>query len=502
MPERHLRRHRLLRAGNHSLNNQYSVEATNVFGGHQVKYGVEYDDVDVQQHQPAHGPDVHGAGRPADGDRRARSTIIADPDLRQDLPRDARELQQRRATTPQNYVNFFVQDTWKVGDRLTINPGSATSRRRWPGTLITDFQLKNNWAPRIGATYDLTGDGKTKLFGNFGIFYARIPNDLAARALSADDGISRADYFDANLTQPIPDGTSLDAGGASTNHFLLAGRRRRHDRSRTRSSRTCASSCSASSARSWPNTTFGVRYINRRIPRVLEDVANCPMVAYDLVGDVGRVRQRRIHPDEPDQRDADQPGAARDRPQFGSVKFDDPVHKYDAVEFTLQPPDVEQLVGDGVVPLVAAARQLRGVLSRRQRPVGSGHLVALRLPDQRSDLHVDRRRAVRLPGRHPLPGRRERDPAARSSASGKLFGNYAFPCGLNLGLGFNVSSGKPLTPLAAEPELRERRRNPGAPRGIGHPDGRRVQDAHAVPEPDGLPGGLRLQDRRDSQACR
>ena len=69
------------------------------------------------------------------------------------------------------------------------------------GTLVSDFKLKNNWAPRIGATFDPTGDGKGKVFGNFGIFYARVPNDLAARALSADAGIG-ADYFDANLTQP------------------------------------------------------------------------------------------------------------------------------------------------------------------------------------------------------------------------------------------------------------------------------------------------------------
>src|SRR6201999_983188 len=88
-----------------------------------------------------------------------------------------------------------------------------------------DFQLKNNWAPRIGATYDLTGDGKTKLFGNYGLFYSRVPNDLAARALSSDDGLSRADYFDAGLTRPIPNGTVTQAPGAAvvTNHFILAG---------------------------------------------------------------------------------------------------------------------------------------------------------------------------------------------------------------------------------------------------------------------------------------
>ena len=30
------------------------------------------------------------------------------------------------------------------------------------------------------------------------------------------------------------------------------------------------------------NTTFGVRYVYRDMPQVLEDIANCPMVAYEL----------------------------------------------------------------------------------------------------------------------------------------------------------------------------------------------------------------------------
>ena len=45
--------------------------------------------------------------------------------------------------------------------------------------------------------YDLLGNGRSKLFGNWGRFFAKIPNDLAARALSADAGVTRADYFDA-----------------------------------------------------------------------------------------------------------------------------------------------------------------------------------------------------------------------------------------------------------------------------------------------------------------
>src|SRR5207249_4892931 len=231
-------------------------------------------------------------------------------------------------TTTQKYVNFFVQDTWKF-NRLTINPGIRYEQEKMAGSIITDFKLKNNWAPRIGATYDATGDGRTKVFGNFGVFYSRIPNDLAARALSADDGFTRGDYFDANLTQPIPNGveTRTPTGSAITNHFLIAG--------------TGADTIDPSAKMSYinevvagvereilPNTMFGVRYIRRNIARVLEDVANVPVVAYDLgVPGVSSVEYILTNPSSST---PIFPAA-----QFLGAKFDDPSHVYNAVEFTM-----------------------------------------------------------------------------------------------------------------------------------------------------------------------
>src|SRR5205085_6510532 len=171
--------------------------------------------------------------------------------------------------------------------RLSINPGIRYEQEKMSGTIIKDWQLKNNWAPRLGAAYDLAGDGKTKLYGNWGLFYARVPLDLAARALSADDGFTRGDYFDANLTRPIAAGVATRtpaqaaSGSSTTSHFILAG--------------VGADTIDPGAKLSYTTelvlgiereimerTTFGVRYVHRNMPRVLEDVANCPMAAYDL----------------------------------------------------------------------------------------------------------------------------------------------------------------------------------------------------------------------------
>jgi outer membrane receptor for Fe3+-dicitrate len=61
--------------------------------------------------------------------------------------------------TPQTYWDFFVQDQWQMG-RVTINPGLRYEQETMSGTIIKDWTLKNNWAPRIGATFDVAGDGK------------------------------------------------------------------------------------------------------------------------------------------------------------------------------------------------------------------------------------------------------------------------------------------------------------------------------------------------------
>ena len=100
-------------------------------------------------------------------------------------------------------------------------PASATSSRSSSAHLGSDFEWDGNWAPRIGATYDVIGNGRSKLYANWGRFFAKIPNDLAARALSADAGVTRADYFDAALTQPIPDG--VPAGPAHDTIISFAG---------------------------------------------------------------------------------------------------------------------------------------------------------------------------------------------------------------------------------------------------------------------------------------
>jgi len=450
--------------GNRSLNNQLSAKATNILGAHQVRYGVEYNRVDFSNINQYSGP-TFLAPNGQQTSTGATITILNDVNFGR-IYRVTRANFNSGRSTLQDYVNLFVQDSWKL-NRLTINPGLRYDQEKLAGQIITDFKLKNNWAPRIGATYDLTGDGRTKVYGNFGLFYSRIPNDLAARALSSDQGISRADYFDPNLTQPIPNGTATrttTAANPVTNHFVLAGV----------SADTIDPNAKLSYVREFvagferevmPNTSAGVRFITRRIPRVLEDVANCPMAAYELnaatIGACGTVEYILTNPTSATPIN---PALLAVAPEFGAVKFDDPVHKYDAVEFTV----ARRMSNNWQVNASYRWSRLRGNFEgfyredNGQSDPGISSLYDFPTNDPTYAAFYgagsgDIRFLGDANGILPLDRPHQ----------GKVFGNYMFPFGLNLGVGINISSGKPLTPLDPNPNYTNGGEIPDAPRGSG-----------------------------------
>ena len=200
--------------------------------------------------------------------------------------------------TTQQYLNWFAQDTWQINNNLTLKLGVRWERQTLNGgvpicfddeervgdggsgngnPINCEYTWSNNWSPRLGAIYDITGSGKSKLYANWGRFYVKIPNDLAARALSADAGVSRADYFDAGLTQPIPEGVSV---GGRERHLIIAGLHPALFENDTTSTFT-DEFLVGFEFEAMPMLNLGVRYIYRNLSTVLEDYAQASPVMYD-----------------------------------------------------------------------------------------------------------------------------------------------------------------------------------------------------------------------------
>ncbi len=456
-------------SGNSSLNKQWSVKSTNILGGHQVRYGMEYDDVLYANSNQYTGPTFTAA----DGRKTATGaaiTILPDVNLGR-IYRVTRANFNVARNTPQTYVNVFAQDTWKATNRLTINPGIRYEQEKMSGTIIQDFELKNNWAPRVGATYDLAGDGKTKIYGNYGIFFARIPNDLAARSLSADDGFTRGDYFDAGLTRPIPAGTATitpaqaASGTSTTSHFILAG--------------VGADTIDPNAKLSYTNevvlgfehelmanTTIGVRYVYRNMPRVLEDVANCPMAAYDLTATRSVCGTVDYILTNPGSATPVNPAVVAINSAFGAVKFDDPVHKYSAVELTLTRRGTNWST-------MASYRwsRLRGNFEGFYRDDNGqsdpGISSLYDFPTNDPTYTSIGTKQFGYPGDIRFLGDANGILPLDRPNQVKLNGSYLVKGALNLGFNVTLGNGKPITPMAANPNYDSEGEIPIAARGTG-----------------------------------
>jgi hypothetical protein len=439
--------------GNDGSNVQYQAKATYLWRDHEFRAGMLYEDISYENVIDRTGPSftLPNGVETVTG---ATLSILPDPTFGR-IYRVTRANISNVRQTEQSYFSFFLQDTWKVGDRLTIRPGLRYEQQKLVGNL-EDFTWDGNWAPRIGATYDPTGQGRMKIFGNWGRYFAKIPNDLAARALSADAGVTRADYFDPDLTQPIPDGV---LAGETTQHLITAGLNA-SDFDPDSKSTYSDEWVGGAEYELLPGFSVGANYVHRSFGRVLEDVGTLPMVAYFLedVPGADSVEYFITNPD------AGTPVAA----DLGfDIGFEEAIHDYDALTFT-----AEKRFGDrwGLQSSYRISwlegtfegffRNDNGqsdpaITSLFDFPTNDPSYVALgREFGFSGDI-----RFLGEAGAGPLPLDRRHQ--------FKVYGNYLLDMGLNLGLGFQARSGTPLTAFAANPVYESDGEIPETPRGAG-----------------------------------
>ncbi|HSE43335.1 MAG TPA: TonB-dependent receptor, partial [Acidobacteriota bacterium] len=96
-------------------------------------------------------------------------------------------------------LSLFVQDDWRVNERLTLNLGvrydiewfdGPQSEIPVPGTELVLGDIpevdKNNFGPRLGFTYDPFGEGQTIIRGGYGRYFKPILHNVYNNALLFD----------------------------------------------------------------------------------------------------------------------------------------------------------------------------------------------------------------------------------------------------------------------------------------------------------------------------
>lgn len=438
-------------ANSESTSLQYEAKSTYLLGSHEIRFGGSYESTDMESAPAFTGPPITlptGQVTTSGG----AITILPDPTYGK-IYRVTSALLFSQQRSNVDYLGLFAQDKVQVGSRLTISVGLRYERERMAGSSET-FAFGDNWAPRLGFAYDPTGQGTLKLFGSLGVFYAQIPSDLALTAFSPYGRISLADYYDAALTEPIPAGVM--AGGTTT-HFRTKGASAAiiDPSAKLGYIREGAVGLEFQAA---PQLSLGVRYVHRDTPRVLEDVSNAAMVLYmEHLPGLSNVQYEITNPR------ANYPATLN-----GVGAFEDPIHDYDAIELT-----ADKRFGNGWA-MLASYRWSRlwgtyegyyynglnepkpGETTFDDYPTNDPSYTQIGVPQY--GFQGDIRYLGKL-GAGPLPDDRTHQV--------KVYATYAFPGGLNLGTGFSLVSGQPLTPMTSDPVSGYQGYIPLAPRGTG-----------------------------------
>lgn len=113
----------------------------------------------------------------------------------------------------------YIQDRWQVTNNLLLSMGLRNDKfvnKNNVGATYVDSG--DQWAPRLGVSWDVFGDSSLKVYGNLGRYYLALPNSVAIRGASAS--VYTNEYFDYVGINPDGSpvlGKALGPGPVSTN---------------------------------------------------------------------------------------------------------------------------------------------------------------------------------------------------------------------------------------------------------------------------------------------
>jgi len=113
---------------------------------------------------------------------------------------------------------YFVEDQWQVTDDLLISVGLRVDEFdafAVGGGLLTTF--KTDIAPRLGFSWDINGNGDSKLYATWGHYYLPMANNTIYRVGSGiSDSTAYYTYTGIDATTSAPTGLAPITGNAAT----------------------------------------------------------------------------------------------------------------------------------------------------------------------------------------------------------------------------------------------------------------------------------------------
>jgi len=188
----------------------------------------------------------------------------------------------------QDTTGIFLQDAWTIKDRLTVNFGVRAESEDVPqyragaGTFIK-FDFEDKISPRLGFAYDLTGTGRTKVYGSFGTFFDVTKLEWPRGSSGGDVWVDyhfTLDNFDwtKNICD-VGNNTTADRPNCPAGQFIAASDRRFYDPATVQE--TLDPNIKPMETREYTlggehsltaTTSIGLRYIHKELIRTIEDM--------------------------------------------------------------------------------------------------------------------------------------------------------------------------------------------------------------------------------------
>ena len=88
---------------------------------------------------------------------------------------------------------YYLKDRWQVTDNVLLELGVRNEQfTNYNSAGVAFIDQKNQWAPRLGATWDVFGDSSTKLYASAGRYHLALPNNVARRGADGATNTSEA----------------------------------------------------------------------------------------------------------------------------------------------------------------------------------------------------------------------------------------------------------------------------------------------------------------------
>jgi hypothetical protein len=118
--------------------------------------------------------------------------------------------------SPHNRVwTGYAQDSWRLGERITVNVGL-----RWDGAYLIGTngrvaqRFTDQWQPRAGFTYQVGQMGSQKIFGSYGRFYEQLPLLMPGFWFSGGAGAGSSVRYDHDPRIDSTGGQTTESGAA------------------------------------------------------------------------------------------------------------------------------------------------------------------------------------------------------------------------------------------------------------------------------------------------